>query len=88
LRGWFKRIRFMMVDNRRASVRQVRRYMGFGSYETAWSMCRRIRVAFQDPEFRRLMGVVEVSGIMAQTPQVFRSEATYFFEQASPAARG
>jgi hypothetical protein len=27
-------------------------------------------------------------GIMAQTPQAFRTEATYFFEQASPAAGG
>ncbi len=31
-----------------------------GSYETAWSMCHRIRVALRDEEFKQLVGIVEV----------------------------
>jgi transposase-like protein len=34
--------------------------MGFGSYRTAWYMCHRIRAGLADPEFRKLMGIVEV----------------------------
>jgi transposase-like protein len=34
--------------------------MGFGSYETAWSMCHRIRAALADEQFGKLMGIVEV----------------------------
>jgi len=38
----------------------VFRYMGFGSYKTAWYMCHRIRAALADKEFTKLIGVVEV----------------------------
>jgi len=34
--------------------------MGFGSYRTAHYMCMRIRAGIVDPEFRKLMGIVEV----------------------------
>ena len=34
--------------------------MGFGSYKIAYYMCPRIRAASADPEFRRLMGIVEI----------------------------
>ena len=34
--------------------------LGFGSYKTAHYMCMRIRTGFVDPEFRKLMGIVEV----------------------------
>jgi len=33
--------------------------MGFGSYETAWSMCRKIRSALME-DIERLGGIVEV----------------------------
>jgi hypothetical protein len=36
------------------------RYMGFGSYKTAWLMCHKVRSALQDKEFRKLIGIVEV----------------------------
>jgi hypothetical protein len=34
--------------------------MGFGSYATAWYMCRRIRAGLANEGFRKLMGIVEV----------------------------
>src|SRR6266446_7253789 len=39
---------------------QIHRMMGFGSYETAWSMCHRIRAALANEDFHKLMGIVEV----------------------------
>ncbi len=50
----------MTTSKKGISARQVHRYMGFGSYKTAWYMCHRIRAAFQDKEFKKLMGIVEV----------------------------
>ena len=42
------------------SALQICRYMGFGSYKTAWLMCHKIRVALGNVEFRKLVGYVEV----------------------------
>ena len=41
------------------SALQIQRMMGFGSYETAHSMCHKIRAALIAPE-QRLGGIVEV----------------------------
>jgi hypothetical protein len=41
------------------SALQIMRIMGFGSYETAHSMCLKIRAALIEPE-PKLGGVVEV----------------------------
>jgi transposase-like protein len=60
LRDWFRVIHLMVTAKKGISARQVHRYMGFGSYKTAWYMCHRIRAAMQDKEFRKLMGIVEV----------------------------
>ena len=60
LRQWFRVIHLMTTSKKGISARQVHRYMGFGSYKTAWYMCHRIRAAFQDKEFKKLMGIVEV----------------------------
>jgi len=60
LREWFRVIHLMTTSKKGISARQVHRYMGFGSYKTAWYMCHRIRAAFQDREFKKLMGIVEV----------------------------
>ncbi|MGE0282541.1 MAG: IS1595 family transposase [Rhizobiaceae bacterium] len=57
---WFKVIHLMLVSKKGISARQVQRYMGFGSYKTAWYMCHRIRAGLQDVEFKKLMGMVEV----------------------------
>lgn len=60
LRQWFRVIHLMLTSKKGISARQVHRYMGFGSYKTAWYMCHRIRAALQDNEFKKLMGIVEV----------------------------
>jgi ISXO2-like transposase domain len=60
LRQWFRVIHMMLVAKKGISALQVQRTIGFGSYRTAWYMCHRVRVALQDKEFRKLMGVVEV----------------------------
>jgi transposase-like protein len=60
LRTWFKVIYLMLVSKKGISALQVHRMMGFGSYQTAHYMCHRIRAALVDPEFRKLMGIVEV----------------------------
>jgi hypothetical protein len=60
LRIWFKVIYLMLVSKKGVSALQVHRMMGFGSYETAHYMCIRIRAGLSDPEFRKLMGIVEV----------------------------
>jgi transposase-like protein len=60
LRDWFRVIHMMVTSKKGVSALQVKRTLGFGSYETAWYMCHRIRVAMRDKEFRQLVGVVEI----------------------------
>ncbi|SRR6266508_1153490 len=60
LRQWFRVVHLMLTSKKGISARQIHRYMGFGSYKTAWYMCHRIRAALQDKEFLKLMGIVEV----------------------------
>jgi transposase-like protein len=57
---WFKVIYLMLTSKKGISSLQIHRMMGFGSYETALYMCHRVRAGLADPEFRRLMGIVEV----------------------------
>ena len=59
LRDWFRVIHLMLASKKGMSALQIMRYMGFGSYKTAWYMCHRIRAALvEHPE--QLGGVVEV----------------------------
>ncbi len=60
LRDWFRVIHLMLTSKKGISARQVHRTLGFGSYETAWSMCHRVRAGLADEEFKKLMGIVEV----------------------------
>lgn len=60
LRQWFRVIHLMLTSKKGISARQVHRYMGFGSYKTAWYMCHRVRAALHDHKFQQLMGIVEV----------------------------
>jgi transposase-like protein len=60
LRDWFRVIHLMLTSKKGISALQVHRYMGFGSYKTAWYMCHRIRAALANEDFRKLMGIVEV----------------------------
>lgn len=60
LRKWFKVIYLMLTSKKGISSLQIQRIMGFGSYETALYMTHRVRAALADPEFRKLMGIVEI----------------------------
>jgi hypothetical protein len=60
LRQWFRVIHLMLTSKKGISALQVMRYMGFGSYKTAWYMCHRVRAGLANEDFRKLMGIVEV----------------------------
>jgi transposase-like protein len=60
MREWFRVIHLMLTSKKGISALQVMRYMGFGSYKTAWYMCHRIRAGLANEDFRKLMGIVEV----------------------------
>jgi transposase-like protein len=60
LREWFRVIHLMLTSKKGVSARQVHRYMGFGSYKTAWYMCHRIRAALMERNPAKLGGIVEV----------------------------
>ncbi len=59
LRVWYKVTHLMLTSKKGMSAHQIYRYMGFGSYETAWSMCHKIRVALME-DIEKLGGIVEV----------------------------
>lgn len=60
LREWFRVLHLMLTSKKGISALQVKRYMGFGSYETALNMCNKIRIALGNQEFKQLVGYVEV----------------------------
>jgi transposase-like protein len=60
LRDWFRVIHMMLTSKKGVAALQVQRVMGFGSYRTAHYMCHRIRLGLMDPDFRKLVGIVEV----------------------------
>jgi transposase-like protein len=60
LKTWFKVIYLMLTSKKGVSALQVQRMFGFGSYSTAHYMCHRIRAGLANPDFRKLVGVVEV----------------------------
>jgi hypothetical protein len=59
LREWFRVIHLMLASKKGMSALQIKRYMGFGSYKTAWLMCHKIRTALVE-DIQQLGGVVEV----------------------------
>ncbi len=59
LREWFRVVHMMLTSKKGVSALQVKRVMGFGSYETAWSMCHKIRAALVE-DLDKLGGIVEV----------------------------
>ena len=59
LRDWYRVIHLMLVSKKGMSALQLYRYMGFGSYKTAWLMCHKVRVALME-DIEKLGGIVEV----------------------------
>jgi len=60
LKTWFKVLYLMLQSKKGMSALQIQRMLGMGSYRTAWYMAHRLRAGLSDPEFRQLVGVVEV----------------------------
>jgi len=60
LRDWFRVMHLMLTSKKGMSALQIFRYMGFGSYKTAWLMCHKVRAALANVEFRKLIGYIEV----------------------------
>jgi len=60
LRTWFRVIHMMLTSKKGVSSLQVQRVMGIGSYRTAHYMTHRVRAGLQDPDFRKLIGIVEI----------------------------
>jgi len=59
LRDWYKVVHLMLASKKGMSALQIMRYMGFGSYKTAWEMCHKIRTALIE-DIKKLGGIVEV----------------------------
>ena len=59
LRDWYRVAHLMLSSKKGMSALQIQRMMGFGSYETAHSMCHKIRAALIAPE-QKLGGIVEI----------------------------
>ncbi len=60
LLDWFKVLHLMLTSKKGISALQIHRMLGTGSYRTAFYMCHRLRAGMADPDFRKLMGIVEV----------------------------
>ena len=59
LKDWYRVAHLMLVSKKGMSALQIFRYMGFGSYKTAWLMCHKIRTAMIE-DVKKLAGIVEV----------------------------
>jgi transposase-like protein len=57
---WFKVLYLMLTSKKGISALQIHRMIGSGSYRTAWFICHRLRAGLADPDFRQLMGIVEI----------------------------
>lgn len=60
LRTWFWVLFLILTSKKGISALQIHRTIESGSYSTAFYMCHRLRAAMNDPDFRQLMGIVEV----------------------------
>src|ERR1700722_5436002 len=59
LRDWFKVVHLMLTSKKGMSALQIYRFLGFGSYKTAWLMCHKIRFALVEG-MEQLGGIFEV----------------------------
>jgi transposase-like protein/IS1 family transposase len=63
LRDWFRVAHFMFASKKGMSALQIQRMMGFGCYETAHSMCHKIRAGLIAPE-QKLGGIIEIDSTL------------------------
>jgi transposase-like protein len=59
LRDWYRVIHLMLTSKKGMSALQIHRFLGFGSYKTAWLMCHKVRTALVE-DIDQLAGIVEV----------------------------
>jgi transposase-like protein/IS1 family transposase len=59
LRDWYRVIHLMLTSKKGMSALQIFRFLGFGSYKTAWLMCHKVRTALVE-NIEQLGGIVEV----------------------------
>jgi transposase-like protein len=59
LKDWFRVVHLMLTSKKGVSSLQIMRFLGFGSYRTAWLMCHKIRAALVE-DIEQLGGIVEV----------------------------
>ena len=59
LKDWFRVIHLMLTSKKGMSALQIYRFLGFGSYKTAWLMCHKVRTALSE-DVHQLGGIVEV----------------------------
>jgi transposase-like protein len=59
LRDWYRVIHLMLTSKKGMSALQIFRFLGFGSYKTAWLMCHKVRTALVE-DIEQLAGIVEV----------------------------
>jgi hypothetical protein len=60
LRTWFWVLYLILTSKKGISALQIHRMIGSGSYSTAFYICHRLRASLSDPDFRKLMGIVEI----------------------------
>ena len=60
LKTWFEVLWQILNSKKSVSAMQIQRQIGCASYQTAWYMCMRLRASMHDPDFRQLMGIVEI----------------------------
>ena len=63
LSTWFAAIWFITSQKNGMSSQGVQRWLGFGSYETAWAWMQKLRRAMVRPERELLAGVVELDEV-------------------------
>ena len=69
LRRWFWSAYLMSTTSNGMSALQLQRQLGLGSYQTAWSMCHKLRRAMVRPDRELLSGVVEVDESYVGAPE-------------------
>lgn len=69
LRSWFAAIWYITSQKNGVSALGLKRVLGFGSYQTAWSMLHRLRRAMVRPDREPLSGLVEVDEVFLGGPK-------------------
>jgi len=72
LRTWFAAMWFVVSQKNGASALGLKRVLGFGSYQTAWTWLHKLRRAMVSPDQDRLCGRIEVDATYVGGPDTGR----------------